>query len=153
MIYLKTYESFSNNVEWVKPSLEDEKEEFYNTPFKFNDVKEIYDEANIELLSNEDWDNLQNTDSNDPRLKTEEDIYDIVTEYGREKERIFKYSIEPIKNGGIVETPIVVYPKEPIPELDGTPSDKVRPYLVAGNTRLMACKVFGVTPMVTKIFL
>jgi hypothetical protein len=95
--------------------------------------------ANVEVLTDEEWSQLENTDSWE--LETEEDIYYTIGGYGRDKERILKHSLEPIRNGGVVETPIVVYS-------EGNP-----PYLVAGNTRLSACKVLGVTPMVTKVYL
>jgi hypothetical protein len=148
------------SIEWVKPRFDDEVEEFelflseitnlpsyinpYSTPQKpwgeiITNLEKIYNKSNIEVLSDDEWSQMENTDS--WQLETEEDIYNIVGGYGRSKERILKHSLEPIKNGGIVETPIVAY-------VEGNP-----PYLVAGNTRLSACKVLGVTPMVTKVYL
>jgi hypothetical protein len=140
-----------NPIKWVKPDYEDEEEEFalasYNLPGLVPDEEQehgvyvslelAYMKAPIEVLSDKEWSQMENTDSWE--LETEEDIYNIVGGYGRSKERILKHSLEPIRNGGVVETPIVLYWKD------------YPPYLVAGNTRLSACKVLGVTPMVTKV--
>jgi hypothetical protein len=142
-----------NPIKWVKPDYEDEEEEFalavYNLPGLVNDEEErhgvyvslemAYMRAPVEVLTDEEWSQLENTDSWE--LETEEDIYDIVGGYGRSKERILKHSLEPIRNGGTVETPIVLF------------WNNYPPYLIAGNTRLSACKVLGVTPMVTKVYI
>ena len=149
-----------NPIKWVEPKFEDEVEEFkgflseiidlpnyinvYSSPQKpwveiITNLEKIYNNSNMGVLSDDEWSQMENTDS--WQLETEEDIYNIVGGYGRSKERILKHSLEPIRNGGVVETPIVVYS-------EGNP-----PYLVAGNTRLSACKVLGVTPMVTKVYL
>ena len=152
----------TNPIKWVKPHFEDEEEEFMNHFLSWyeeeilkvdftsisdeeyyqyiTDLHYAYGYAKVEPLTDEEWSKVENTDS--WGINSEEDLYDVVHGmWGRSKERISKYSIEPIKNGGVVETPIIVYS-------EGNP-----PYLVAGNTRLSACKVFGVRPMVTKVYL
>jgi len=150
-----------NPIKWVKPHFEDEEDEFMNhflnwyedNIIKVNfdlisdeeyhqhvsDIEWAYFNAKIEVLTDEEWSQMGNTDSWE--LSTEEDIYRIIGHYGRSKERILKHSLEPIRNGGVVETPIVAY------------TENYPPYLIAGNTRLSACKVLGITPMVTKIYL
>ena len=136
-----------NPIKWVKPDYEDEEEEFELTASEIGDDYEEtlsslingYWNSTIEVLTDEEWSQMENTDS--WGLETEEAIYNVIGGYGRSNERILKHSLEPLRNGGVVETPIVVYS-------DGNP-----PYLVAGNTRLSACKVLGITPMVTKIYL
>ena len=150
-----------NPIKWVKPDFHREEDEFMNHFLRWyedyilkinfdlitdeeyyqliTDIHYAYADANVEVLTDDEWSQLENTDSWE--LETEEDIYYTIGGYGRDKERILKHSLEPIRNGGVVETPIVVYS-------DGNP-----PYLVAGNTRLSACKVFDVRPMVTKVYL
>ena len=136
-----------NPIKWVKPDYEDEEEEFELTASEIGDDYEEtlsslingYWNSTIEVLTDEEWSQMGNTDSWE--LSTEEDIYRIIGHYGRSKERILKHSLEPIRNGGVVETPIVAY------------TENYPPYLIAGNTRLSACKVLGITPMVTKIYL
>lgn len=150
----------TNQIEWVKPEFEKEEDEFGGhflrwleddvIPANFNEftdkqfnklwnkIRKSYEKAKVELLSDDEWKKMENTDS--WNIKTEDELFDVIHgQWGRSKQRIKKYSINTIKNGGVVETPIVAYAK-------GHP-----PYLVAGNTRLSACRMLGVTPMVTKI--
>jgi ParB-like chromosome segregation protein Spo0J len=136
-----------NPIKWVKPDYEDEEEEFELTASEIGDDYEEtlsslingYWNSTIEVLTDEEWSQMENTDS--WGLETEEAIYNVIGGYGRSNERILKHSLEPLRNGGVVETPIVVYS-------DGNP-----PYLVAGNTRLSACKVLGIVPTVTKVYI
>lgn len=136
-----------NPIKWVKPDYEDEEEEFELTASEIGDDYEEtlsslingYWNSTIEVLTDEEWSQMENTDS--WGLETEEDIYNVIGGYGRSNERILKHSLEPLRNGGVVETPIVLY------------MENYPPYLIAGNTRLSACKVLGITPMVTKIYL
>ncbi len=136
-----------NPIKWVKPDYEDEEEEFELTASEIGDDYEEtlsslingYWNSTIEVLTDEEWSQMENTDS--WGLETEEAIYNVIGGYGRSNERILKHSLEPLRNGGVVETPIVLY------------MENYPPYLIAGNTRLSACKVLGITPMVTKIYL
>jgi ParB-like chromosome segregation protein Spo0J len=136
-----------NPIKWVKPHFEDEEEEFELTASEIGDDYEEtlsslingYWNSTIEVLTDEEWSQMENTDS--WGLETEEAIYNVIGGYGRSNERILKHSLEPLRNGGVVETPIVLY------------MENYPPYLIAGNTRLSACKVLGITPMVTKIYL
>jgi ParB-like chromosome segregation protein Spo0J len=136
-----------NPIKWVKPHFEDEEEEFELTASEIGDDYEEtlsslingYWNSTIEVLTDEEWSQMENTDS--WGLETEEAIYNVIGGYGRSNERIIKHSLEPLRNGGVVETPIVLY------------MENYPPYLIAGNTRLSACKVLGITPMVTKIYL
>ena len=136
-----------NPIKWVKPDYEDEEEEFELTASEIGDDYEEtlsslingYWNSTIEVLTDEEWSQMGNTDSWE--LSTEEAIYNVIGGYGRSNERILKHSLEPLRNGGVVETPIVLY------------MENYPPYLIAGNTRLSACKVLGITPMVTKIYL
>lgn len=160
-----TIEDFLNenidSIEWIKPDFKKEEDEFtghffewikdvFKTNFEnlsdgqfanfWNGIKSAYNNAKIELLSDSDWSKMENTDSWD--IHTEDDLFNTIHGLlGRDKERIIKYSIKPIKEGGIVETPIVVY------------ANDYPPYLVAGNTRLSVCRILGIRPAVTKIYI
>ena len=103
-------------------------------------IKKSYNNAQIELLNDEEWSQMVNTDS--WKINSEEKLFKIIHgEHGRDKERIINQSIKPIKEGGIVETPIVVY------------YENHPPFLVAGNTRLSVCRILGIRPMVTKVII
>ena len=153
-------EEMNNSIKWVKPNFKTEEDEFTGHFFHWmeDDVLQIdfetysdkdfdnfwnkiegeYNNANVELLNDDEWSKMENTDSWD--IHTEDDLFDTIHgRWGRDKDRIINYAINPIKEGGVVETPIVAY-------VDGHP-----PYLVAGNTRLSVCRMLGVRPMVTKI--
>ena len=150
-----------NLVKWVKPDFSKEENEFtghflnwleddvlqvnfdnYSDKEFFdnlwNKIRDSYDNAKIKPLSDEEWSKMENTDS--WSIESEKNLFDVIHgQWGRKKERIIKHSINPIKEGGVVETPIVAYAK-------GHP-----PYLIAGNTRLSVCRMLGIKPMVTKI--
>jgi hypothetical protein len=149
-------------IDWVKPDFQTEENEFMNHFLNWmkddvlqvnfdnfskkqlnqlvDDILSAYENANVETLTDEEWSKMENTDS--WTMETYKDLFDIIYgEYGRSEERIIKHSIEPLKNGGIVETPIVAY-------VNNHP-----PYLIAGNTRLSVCKLLGITPKVTKVII
>jgi hypothetical protein len=150
-------EHINNSIKWIKPEFETEEDEFtghffdwvkYNALKNYSDedfynfwnnIEDEYNNANVELLNDDEWFKMDNTDSWE--IHTEDDLFDVIHIYGRDKERIIKYAIKPIKEGGIVETPIVAY-------ANGHP-----PYLVAGNTRLSVCRMLGIRPMVTKVII
>jgi len=155
-------EKKSNKINWVKPDFSKEEDEFTGHFLRwleddvlqinfdnysdkefdelFDKIKDSYSNAEIKPLSDKEWSKMENTDS--WNIESEKDLFDVIQGmWGRSKERITKHSIEPIKNGGKVETPIVAYVK-------GHP-----PYLIAGNTRLSVCKIMGITPKVTKVLI
>ena len=156
----KVLKEEKNLVKWVKPNFSKEEDEFTGhflrwleddvLQVNFDDysdkefdklwdkISDSYDNAEIKSLSDKEWSKMENTDS--WNIESEKDLFDVIHgQWGRKKERIIKHSINPIKEGGVVETPIVAYAK-------GHP-----PYLVAGNTRLSVCRMLGIKPMVTKI--
>jgi hypothetical protein len=136
---------------WIKPDFKTEEDEFKDNFLRWVEdywdgtddelwdiIKKSYSNAKIEPLNNKEWSQMANTDSWE--INSEEELFKIIhSGYGRDKERIINYSLKPIKEGGIVETPIIAY-------ADGHP-----PYLVDGNTRLSVCRILGIRPMVTKI--
>ena len=156
---VKLSESKRKSIQWVKPDFDTEENEFYghfllwleddvirdeigNFSYDRNDlmdkVRSFYEDAKVEILSDKEWEKLYNTDS--WNIKSMDDLYEVIHGmWGRTKERIMKHSVEPIMNGGKVETPIIAY-------VEGHP-----PVLVAGNTRLSVCRMLGITPKVTKL--
>jgi hypothetical protein len=155
-------EQINDSIKWVKPDFKTEKGEFtghffhwmeddvLQTDFEtyldedldgfWDKIEYEYNNAKVELLSDDDWLKMENTDS--WNIHTENDLFDVVHALGgRDKERIINYALKPIKEGGIVETPIVAY------------ADRHPPYLVAGNTRLSVCRMLGIRPMVTKLII
>ena len=97
-----------NPIKWVKPHFEDEEDEFMNhflnwyedNIIKVNfdlisdeeyhqhvsDIEWAYLNTKIEVLTDEEWVHMENTDS--CGLENEEDIYNIIGGYGRSKERL-----------------------------------------------------------------
>lgn len=144
----------NNSIKWVKPDFKTEESEFtghffywmkddiLQTNFEkfWNKIEYEYNNANVELLYDDMWSKMENTDS--WNIHNEDDLFDVIYRmWGRDKERIINYSVKPIKEGGIIETPIVAY------------ADGHVPYLVAGNTRLSVCRMLGIRPMVTKVII
>jgi len=143
----------SNSIKWIKPDLKTEEDEFKDNFLHWVEdywdgtddelwgiIKKSYNNAKIEPLNNKEWSQMANTDSWE--INSEEELFKIIHgDYGRDKERIINYSLKPIKEGGIVETPIVVY------------YENHDPFLVAGNTRLSVCRILGIRPMVTKVLI
>ena len=146
-------ENMNNSIKWVKPNFKTEEGEFEDNFLRWVEdywdgtddemwdiIKESYNNAKIELLNDEEWRIIANTDS--WKINSEEKLFKIIhSDYGRDKGRIINYSIKPIKEGGVVETPIVVY------------YENHPPFLVAGNTRLSVCRMLGIRPMVTKVII
>ena len=144
-------EQTNNSIKWIKPDFKTEEDEFKDNFLRWVEdywdgtddelwdiIKKSYSNAKIEPLNNKEWSQMANTDSWE--INSEEELFKIIhSGYGRDKERIINYSLKPIKEGGIVETPIIAY------------ADCHPPYLVDGNTRLSVCRILGIRPMVTKI--
>ena len=129
-MYLR--EMSERNVEWTLPSYEDEWEEFDRYGFsqeELNTIQEQFTQENLIVLTGDIWSRLGNTDSYD--VKDEDEVMGLADEYGKDWESI-KSGLE---GGGQMDAPIVLLQ-------DG------RYELVAGNTRLMLCKVLGITPQV-----
>ncbi len=85
-------------------------------------------------LTNEIWNNLENTDSIDLKLGDTDKAVELANYYKRE----WQTKLETIKSGKPMPAPIIF-------EMNG------RYHKVAGNTRLMLAKVLGKTPMVAII--
>ena len=86
----------------------------------------------LEVLTNEIWEKLENTDSNQV---IENDDLDKVIELSEEYDREWKTKLETIKNNHSIPAPIIF-------EMNG------RYHKVSGNTRLMLAKALGKIPMI-----
>lgn len=77
------------------------------------------------------WNKLENTDSNEIEFGDDKTVMNLAREYGRD----IKSIINGMYSGARIPAPIILI----------TDSGY---YLVAGNTRLMAAKMLGVTPKI-----
>jgi hypothetical protein len=122
----------AKDTKWSKPSLEHEEGEVKRTAetLKIPPKKLLsaFDGAKVEALSDKDWSRLENTDSYDTDTFEKADA--LAREYDRGIAKVVKGM------GGTLPAPIVLFRK-------GEP-----PYLVGGNTRLMAARAFGAKPQV-----
>ncbi len=123
------------NVEWTLPSYENEWEEFDRYGFsqeELNTIQEQFTQENLIVLTEDIWSRLGNTDSYD--VNDEDEVVGLAKSYGKNWKSIKK--IKRILNrDGKMDAPIVLL-------------QEGRYELVAGNTRLMLCKVLGITPQV-----
>jgi hypothetical protein len=121
-------------VQWTHPSLGDESNEFERTSeeldIDMNTLIDAYTKADLEGLGDDIWSKLQNSDSY--KIKSEEEAKRIAKSYGKDISSIFKA----LDRGSSIASPIILI----LP--DGSP------YLMAGNTRLMAARVRKISPKV-----
>jgi AAA+ ATPase superfamily predicted ATPase len=130
MIKFKQYYSDNN---WIKPDLEKEKAEIDRTADVFKiDSSILYEKlknAKLVPLNNNLWKKMKNTDSwNINNIEKAEKLSKL---YDRNIDEI----INGFKNNQSIPAPIVVI-------------SKGIPYLVAGNTRLMAARAMKIRPMI-----
>lgn len=102
--------------------------------FTFNYLKKLYSKSSLKELSESIWTKLQNTDSNSPNLSIEQALYSIKENSLSSGTRDFDKVMDEIRNGK---------PRAPI-----IAKINKKYTLVAGNTRLMACRVLKVRPKV-----
>lgn len=122
------------NVNWVMPNVMEERNEITRQAndlnIKWQDIMKSLRHSKLEMLSDEMWDNMQNTDSNDPNLSWKE--------LSAWTHRDWKSIVQVFEQGGQLPAPIVLVYKN-------------IPYCVAGNTRLSICKLLNVQPQVLLI--
>ena len=143
MKLIKYLEMIINNQEidkdilYVKPSLSIEIEELERITNEFGyDIEKLIESFNngvLTKLSDNDWNQLENTDSN--QIDKYEDVKKLSLKYNKNLNRVYKQ----ITKNKKIEAPIVLYRKEK------------SPYLVAGNTRLMTLKSLNFKPMIWAI--
>ena len=131
---------FENNlkVSWYKPDMSEEHEEMERTSedleVDLSLIEDGYEKATLEDLTDDMWRGMENTDSWD--IGSLDDAKNYALEYGKDIESI----IDGFKSGESLPAPIVLI------KPDGGY------YLIAGNTRLMVARAFGIVPKVAKVF-
>jgi hypothetical protein len=119
---------------WTHPDIGSEMDEIEKTAKRLGltkaDLITAYTEGELKGLGDDVWSQLQNSDSY--KIESEEQAKALSADYERDIESI----LEAMKDDGSLPAPIVLMLE------DGTP------YLVAGNTRLMAAKIKGIHPKV-----
>jgi hypothetical protein len=136
-VILETIDDVKNaqRTQWVKPSIEEERHELERTAEAFgieaSELIEAAKQSKLEALDVQTWSQLENTDS------YETDTIEKATELAHGYNRDIK-SIEAAL-GSKLPAPIVLF------------KDDEPPYLVAGNTRLMVARAYGITPQVLAV--
>lgn len=119
-------------MEWTHPHLHDEIEEFSRTAEDLGIPEEslisAYTMAEIRGLGDDVWSKLENSDSYG--VKSEEDARVLAETYSRDIDSIF----EAIEKDSQLPAPIVLL------------RSNHPPYLIAGNTRLMAARAKKINP-------
>lgn len=117
------------NVTWMKPSLDEEMDEFERTSKELNINKEqlieSFKDGELITLTDDIWRELKNTDS--WKTKTMEDVKRLAIEYGK--------NLDSIINAKKLPAPIILKINNKF-------------YLIAGNTRLMYSRANKINPLV-----
>lgn len=95
-------------------------------------VKDAVLAACLEVLRDKDWAELENTDSWGINLK---DARRVAKQYGMNLKRI----LQGFRAGAVIPAPIVLFREDE------------KPYLIGGNTRLMAASAVGVRPKILAV--
>jgi hypothetical protein len=123
--------------QWQKPSLEEEMGELERhaeeSEIDLNSLVEAFKQAELQELSDEDWENMENCDSRDTTW-TSEQIHEHL-----EGKRDFKKIEDGLSNGATIPAPVVLY------------REGHKPNLLAGNSRLLGCRALGLRPTVLAI--
>ncbi|OHA18904.1 MAG: hypothetical protein A2836_00755 [Candidatus Taylorbacteria bacterium RIFCSPHIGHO2_01_FULL_45_63] len=148
---MKSPEGQEKSISWIRPNPNKEKgevervvKEFLNlepTDENVNRLIEIIQEAPVVELGEEEWEQLNNTDSfHNVRSGHLEDAEEITEEYNQKlsqnNRRNFKKLLDSFTFGKEMEVPVIVKNKEGVT------------HLVSGNTRLMIARALGIKPKV-----
>lgn len=121
-------------VRWVMPNIMKESGEITRQAsalgMKWQELMQAVRQARLVQLDEQTWQNMQNTNSNDPSLSWQK-----VTTW---KHRDWRRIVQAFQEGGTLPAPIVLVH-------DGTP------YCLAGNTRLTICRLLRVKPQVLMV--
>lgn len=120
--------------DWIKSTFESEGGEFMRTAEEqgvdVEVLRDLYEKAELEELNEEDWNRMENSDSKYSTWTLEE-----AKEHLRGK-RDFDAIIEGFEKGEKIPAPIVWF------------REGMNPYLIAGNSRLLACRGLEVFPKI-----
>jgi hypothetical protein len=138
-----TYEAGPENElpkpQWQKPSLAEEMGELERhaeeSGINLDSLVSAFEKAELQELSDEDWVNMENSDSSDTTWTADQ-----VREY-LEGKRDFQKIENGLKRGDMIPAPVVLY------------RAGHRPNLLAGNSRLLGCRALGMRPTVLGIHL
>jgi len=123
--------------QWQKPSLAEEMGELErhaeDSGINLDSLVSAFEKAELQELSDEDWVNMENSDSSDATWTADQ-----VREH-LDGKRDFKKIEEGLKRGDVMPAPVVLYRKGH------------RPNLLAGNSRLLGCRALGMRPTVLAI--
>jgi hypothetical protein len=123
---------------WCKPSYSEEEREFARVSLTLeihlDELREGFTKGELVDLPNWMWCSLLNTDSNDVFSLAEAE--ERAKLYNRDLSRV----VQGMSSRSTIPAPIVLS--------RGDSQGAPRPYLMAGNTRLMACRVLNVRPKV-----
>lgn len=124
---------------WVPPLLHDEQSELERTAHalgvNLSALQQAWSNATLVVLDDDTWSRLENTDSCGPL--TVEEATRLAHNYGRDIAQV----LAGLTTGADLPAPVVLFRKT------------AQPYLVGGNTRLMASRALGHTPKVLAILL
>lgn len=132
---LLVLESQSNIINWAYPDIDDEMNEIERTSqeldINLQQLLDAFQHARLVRLNDNIWSRLDNTDSYDIAKGDMETITHLSSQYRKDLQSILKA----FDSGGSLPAPIVM-------------KSNGRYYLIAGNTRLMAARAYGVIPNV-----
>ncbi len=120
--------------QWQKPDLSLELGEIERTAeetgIPLEKMVAAFDTAELQELSDEDWESMINCDSRDPSWQLDE-----IREHLKNK-RDFERIEQGMKAGDTFPAPVVLY------------RENQPPYLIGGNSRLLGCRALGLRPTV-----
>ncbi len=126
--------------QWKKPGLEGKKGELgelertaEESGISLEALIEAFKTAELQELNDEDWLNLVNSDSSDPRWAG---CVEDARAYLKEKGKDFDIIEEGFMQGHTLPAPVVLF------------QEGHAPYCIGGNSRLLGCRAFGTRPTV-----
>lgn len=128
-----------NETRWAPPDIGEERDEIERSAqdlsVPLDDLIDAIGAAKLGPLSTSEWSSMRNTDSWE--TDDESKARALADEYERDIDRLF----DALDSGKQLPAPIVIFPKGH------------DPYLVGGNTRLMAARARGLTPQVLRVMM
>jgi hypothetical protein len=98
----KKIKTASLNENWIKPDLESEEDEIWNTKISKRIIELEFENGKLITLTDKIWSQLENTDSYE--IKNIKDVEKLATKYKKD----YKPLIKDIKNSVNIKAPIVI---------------------------------------------